>query len=92
MRLDFFLKTSRLCPRRSVAQKLCDAGLVLLNGNVVKSAHPVKINDEITLKRNRKLTTVRVLTVPETKQVSRSSVAAFYQIIVERDDEEEDTF
>ena len=73
MRLDFFLKTSRLCPRRSVA-------------------HPVKINDEITLKRNRKLTTVRVLTVPETKQVSRSSVAAFYQIIVERDDEEEDTF
>ena len=79
MRLDLFLKTSRLCPRRSVAQKLCDAGLVLLNGNAVKSGHPIKVNDEITLKRNRRVTTIRVSALPETRQVSRSNVAALYE-------------
>ena len=88
MRLDLFLKTSRLCPRRSVAQKLCDAGLVLLNGSAVKSAHPVKVSDEITLRRNRKITTVRVSAVPETRQVSRSNVAGLYEVVSELDDEE----
>jgi ribosomal 50S subunit-recycling heat shock protein len=36
MRLDLFLKASRICPRRTIAQKLCDAGLVLLNGAPAK--------------------------------------------------------
>lgn len=88
MRLDLFLKISRLCPRRSVAQKLCDAGLVLLNGNVAKSAHTVKINDELTLKRHRKVTTVRVLAVPETKQVSRTEVTSLYEVLNEREEED----
>src|SRR5882762_8503087 len=41
VRLDVFLKLSRLCPRRTLAQELCDAGFVLLNGRPAKSAHAV---------------------------------------------------
>ncbi|PYS40502.1 MAG: hypothetical protein DMF71_13160 [Acidobacteria bacterium] len=51
MRLDLFLKLSRLCPRRSMAQDLCAAGLVLLNRQRAKSAHTVKAGDMISMRR-----------------------------------------
>ncbi len=81
MRLDLFLKASRLCPRRTVAQKLCDAGVVSLNGAVAKSAHPVKPGDEITLCRRDQLVRIRVLALPATKQTSREQVEALYDIL-----------
>jgi ribosomal 50S subunit-recycling heat shock protein len=84
MRLDLFLKASRLCPRRSVAQKLCDAGLVSLNGLPAKSAHPVKAGDEITVRRNNKTTFLRVLAVPRTRQTSRTEAGGLYEILDEQ--------
>ena len=81
MRLDLYLKASRLCPRRTVAQELCDAGAVLLNGTPAKSARTVRVGDEITLRRRNRLLAVRVLAVPATRQTSRSDAAALYEII-----------
>ncbi len=81
MRLDLFLKASRLCPRRTVAQKLCDAGLVSLNGARAKSAHPVKPGDEITLRRREKVLTLIVLAVPRRSQTSRDEAAGLYEVL-----------
>ena len=83
MRLDLYLKISRVCPRRTVAQQLCDAGLVFLNGVPVKSAHAVKPGDEITLLRRDKKTLLRVLSVPEQRQVSRQDAADLYEVLSE---------
>jgi ribosomal 50S subunit-recycling heat shock protein len=47
MRIDLFLKASRLCLRRSVAQELCDAGAVEVNGAPAKSSRAVRVGDEI---------------------------------------------
>jgi len=90
MRLDLFLKASRLCPRRSVAQKLCDAGLISLNGMRAKSAHPVKPGDEITVRRRDKTSTLRVLSVPERSQPSRSGAGELYQMLNERMNPDQD--
>ena len=81
MRLDLFLKASRLCGRRTLAQKLCDAGRVSINGNSAKSSHAVKIGDEILLKQRNKLTTVRVLVVPTTRQTSRKEASTLYEVL-----------
>ena len=84
MRLDLFLKASRLCPRRTVAQKLCDAGLVSLNGNEAKSSHVVKPGDEITIKRRNQLTKVRILVVPSERQTAKKDATALYEIVSEQ--------
>jgi len=81
MRLDLFLKLSRLCPRRSIAQKLCDAGFVLLNGRQAKSAHAVKVGDEITIRKPNEETVARVLTVPTTHNVSRRDASSLVEIV-----------
>jgi len=80
VRLDFFLKLSRLCPRRSVAQQLCDAGLVLLNGRKAKPAHPVKIDDEIVIHRPDREIVARILRVPAGKSVSRSEAGQLIEV------------
>jgi ribosomal 50S subunit-recycling heat shock protein len=85
MRLDLFLKLSRLCPRRSVAQQLCDAGFVLLNGRAAKSAHSVKPTDEITVRRRDHEIVVRVVSVPESRSVSRRDANSLIEIISERE-------
>jgi ribosomal 50S subunit-recycling heat shock protein len=84
MRLDLFLKSSRLCPRRTLAQELCDAGLVLLNGRTAKSAHSVKAGDEITIRRRDRETTVRVLIAPATSNVSRRDASQLVEIVSEK--------
>jgi ribosomal 50S subunit-recycling heat shock protein len=81
MRLDQFLKASRLCLRRSVAQELCEAGAVQVNNLPARSARTVRIGDEISIRRRGRILTVRVRRVPETKQVSRDAAAQLYEII-----------
>ena len=81
MRLDLFLKTSRLVLRRTVAQELCDAGAVFVNGLVAKSAREIKEADVIEIRKRNRLTKVKVLQVPATKQVSRERATNLYQII-----------
>ncbi len=83
MRLDVFLKASRICSRRTVAQRICEAGRVSVNGNAAKSSHAVKAGDEITLTRRDKTTTVRILSLPNTRQTSRKEAAILYEILSE---------
>jgi ribosomal 50S subunit-recycling heat shock protein len=81
MRLDLFLKASRLCLRRTIAQRLCEAGLVLLNGSVAKSASSVKPTDELSLRRGEQITKIRILALPAARQTSRSDARSLYEII-----------
>ncbi len=83
MRLDLFLKTSRLIARRSLAQQFCDAGLVTINNLSAKSSREVKAGDEIEIKKGNRLIKYKVLEVPDKKQVSRSDAANLYEIISE---------
>ena len=89
MRLDLFLKASRLILRRSLAQQFCDADLVKINGLTAKSSREVKPNDEIEIKRHNRLTKIKVLEVPAQKQISRQSAANLYEIISEENLEDE---
>lgn len=79
MRLDLFLKASRLCPRRTIAQKLCEAGLVLVGERTAKPAHAIKPGDEITIHRHDRVTKIRVREVPEGRQTSRKQARALYE-------------
>jgi ribosomal 50S subunit-recycling heat shock protein len=83
MRLDLFLKASRLCSRRTIAQRICEAGLVSVNGSDAKSSHTVKPGDEITLTGRDKITSVRVLSVPTTRQTSRKEATNLYEMLSE---------
>jgi ribosomal 50S subunit-recycling heat shock protein len=89
MRLDLFLKTSRLILRRSLAQEFCDAGLIKINNLPAKSAREVKPSDEIEIKRHNRLTRIKVLQVPDKKQVSRADAANLYEIVSEAIQENE---
>jgi ribosomal 50S subunit-recycling heat shock protein len=83
MRLDLFLKASRLSSRRTLAQKICEAGCVSINGTTAKSGHAVKPGDEIVIKSRSKLKKIRVLSVPPARQTSRKEAAYLYEIIGE---------
>ena len=65
MRLDKFLKVSRLIKRRTVANEACDAGRVQINGRVAKASVDVKVGDEIAIAFGNKETKVRVLSLQE---------------------------
>ena len=66
MRLDKYLKVSRLIKRRTVANEACDAGRVLLNEKVARASAEVKAGDVITIQFGNKDVKVEVLTVQET--------------------------
>ena len=83
MRLDLFLKASRLCSRRTVAQTICDAGRVSINGSPAKSSHAVKAGDEIIIRGRDKLSRFRVLAIPSTRQTSRSDASSLYEVLSE---------
>jgi ribosomal 50S subunit-recycling heat shock protein len=84
MRLDLFLKLSRVCPRRSTAQRLCDAGFVFLNGRPVKPAHSVKAGDIIAVRRPDGETELRVLIVPGVRNVSKRDAKDLIEVLGER--------
>jgi ribosomal 50S subunit-recycling heat shock protein len=83
MRLDLYLRASRLVLRRSVAQELCEAGAVLVNGQPARASRSLRAGDELTVRRRGRATTVRVLSVPDSKQVARAAAPALYEIISE---------
>lgn len=66
MRLDKFLKVSRILKRRAVANEACDAGKVEINGKAVKPSHNVKPGDVITLTMGGVRQSFRILKVAET--------------------------
>ena len=66
MRLDKFLKVSRLIKRRTVANEACDAGRVLVNEKPAKASAQVKAGDILEIQFGSKSVKVEVLNVPET--------------------------
>ena len=79
MRLDKFLKVSRIIKRRTVANDACDASHVSVNGRVVKASYDVKVGDEISVSFGARTVTVRVLSVKET--VKKEDAISLYEVI-----------
>ena len=77
MRLDKYLKTSRLIKRRTVANEACDNGLVSVNGKPARASYEVQVGDRISLQFGVRSVTVEVLSVQET--VRQADAAALYR-------------
>ena len=81
MRLDKFLKVSRLIKRRTVANEACDAGKVLVNDKVARASYDVKIDDVISLNLGVRQLRVQVVSVQET--VAKNDAPMLYRILSE---------
>ena len=77
MRLDKWLKVSRLIKRRTVAQEACDGGRVSVNGAVAKPSRDVKVGDTIEVSFGSKTLRAEILSVQET--VRKDDAAAMYK-------------
>lgn len=82
MRIDKFLKISRIIKRRPIAKKISDQGRVLINGNVAKSSSKVGVGDNITIKFGNKTLVVEVLKLVDTTKKSDS--IDIYKVISEK--------
>ena len=82
MRLDKYLKVSRLIKRRTVANDACDASRIFVNGKAAKASYDVKLGDEITVSFGSKSVTVRVLEIKETTKKTEAS--GMFEIISEQ--------
>lgn len=80
MRLDKFLKVSRLIKRRTVANEVSDMGRVLINGNTAKPAKQIKENDIITIEYANRTVKAKILKVPTTN-VSIQEAPSLYELI-----------
>ena len=80
MRLDKWLKVSRLIKRRTVAQEACDSGHVSVNGRTAKPSTDVKVGDTVEVTFGSKTLRAEVLSVQET--VRKDDAAAMYREIV----------
>lgn len=81
MRLDKFLKVSRLIKRRTVAKEVCDSGRVYLNGRPAKAGAEVKAGDLLTLELGVRRLEVRILAAPET--VRTNEAKDLYELVKE---------
>ena len=80
MRIDKFLKVSRILKRRTVAQEACDAEKVLINGKPAKPSTAVKIGDVIEVLYATGSLKVRVLNIKET--VKKEEAASLYEVVL----------
>ena len=81
MRIDKFLKVSRLIKRRTVANEVADAGRIIVNGREVKASYQVKIGDEIQIMFGTKPVKVKVLSTENA--VSKDGAREMYTVIEE---------
>lgn len=79
MRLDKFLKVSRLIKRRTVANEACDAGRVMVNGKVAKASVNVKVGDLINIQFGNKEVTVKVVKILNTTK--KEEAEGMYEIL-----------
>ncbi|MBR6510310.1 MAG: RNA-binding S4 domain-containing protein [Clostridia bacterium] len=79
MRLDKFLKVSRIIKRRTIANEACDAGRVIVNGKPARASYDVKVGDIIEITFGTREFKAEVLTVKET--VKKEDAALMYKII-----------
>ena len=81
MRLDKFLKVSRLIKRRTVANEACSGGRVSINGKVAKPAADVKEGDELEIRFGNRVGKYQILSVKET--VRKENAQDMYQVLEE---------
>lgn len=81
MRLDKYLKVSRLIKRRTVAKELCDAGRVSINGRTAKAGSELAVGDTLTIRYGQKITTVNVLAVAQAAR--KESAGELYELLSE---------
>ncbi len=83
MRLDKYLKLSRIIKRRSVANELCAAGRVMINGKVAKPGTALKVGDVLRIGFGNGTTTVRVTQIKEV--VRKEEAASLYEMALDNE-------
>ncbi|KRG13593.1 hypothetical protein ACA29_08395 [Lederbergia galactosidilytica] len=79
MRLDKFLKVSRLIKRRTLAKEVADKGRIFINGQQAKAGSNVKVGDELEIRFGQKLVTVQVTELQESTK--KEDAANMYKIV-----------
>lgn len=79
MRLDKYLKISRLIKRRTVANEACDAGRVLVNGKAARASYDVKVGDVLEITLGERVLKAKVLTV--TEFAKKEEASDMYQML-----------
>lgn len=90
MRLDKFLKVSRLIKRRTVAKDVSEQGRIWINGKEAKASSTVKVGDELQIQYGQKLVTVKVERIVETTRKDEAS--QMYTLIKEEPKPKDDSF
>jgi len=83
MRIDKFLKISRIIKRRTIAQEACDGGRIEINGKVVKPAKDVKVGDIVTVAFGNHTISFEVLSIDERQ--TKASAETMYKILSEEE-------
>ncbi|ASF41416.1 MULTISPECIES: RNA-binding S4 domain-containing protein [Halobacillus] len=78
MRLDKFMKISRLIKRRTLAKEIADQGRISINGNQSKASSNVDIGDELTIQFGQKILTIEIKSLKE--NVNKNEAASLYEI------------
>ncbi|HFI0160882.1 TPA: RNA-binding S4 domain-containing protein [Streptococcus suis] len=82
MRLDKYLKVSRIIKRRTVAKEVADKGRIKVNGILAKSSTDLKVNDQVAIQFGNKLLTVKVLEMKDSTK--KEDALKMYEIISEK--------
>lgn len=90
MRLDKYLKVSRLIKRRTLAKEVSDQGRITINGNVAKAGSDVKVEDVLTIRFGQKLVTVKVTALNE--HATKENAKGMYELIKEERTKNEPQF
>ena len=89
LRLDYFLKVSRIVKRRPLAKEMCDKKLVQVNDQIAKAGKEVKAGDIITVKSSNRVLKVRVEQVPQ-RAISKKDASELFTILEDRRGKEEE--
>jgi len=94
LRLDKYLKVSRLIKRRTLAKEVCDQARVEINGRPAKASSTVKVGDQLSIRFGQKIVTVRVDEIKENprKEEAASMYTVLGEVPVPRDEKEEDAY
>ena len=79
MRLDKYLKVSRIIKRRTIANEVCDAKHVTVNGKVARASYDVKVGDVIEIQMGANLLRAKVVSVNE--YATKSDAASMYELL-----------
>ncbi|HIC87656.1 MAG TPA: RNA-binding S4 domain-containing protein [Aquificae bacterium] len=90
MRLDKFLKVSRIIKKRDAVKNFCKNGFIKLNGSLAKPSKEVKVGDIIEINTPSKFLKIKVLGFPKSKNVRKQDAKKLYEILEERKNQIQD--